>query len=186
MAEPVHSGLGRGEGEWEMSAQREYVERLSSRRTEALFVGLALLFGVLFAMRADGRGLDGWSIVFLCAFAFFLFYSVNYRTLDIRLTATALHLKFGLFTWVIPWSNIEACRLDETSLWRIGGAGIHFTPLRGRYRAMFNFLEYPRVVIALKVSKGPVRDIAFSTRRPEEVMGWIRGGAAGGASEAVA
>jgi hypothetical protein len=169
-----------------MSPQKEYLERLTSGRTEALFVGLALLFALLLAARARGSGLDGWSIVFLFAFAFFLFYSVNYRTLVIRLAATALHLKFGLFTWVIPLSNIEAARLDETSLWRIGGAGIHFTPLRGRYRAMFNFLEYPRVVIALKVSKGPVRDIAFSTGRPEEVLRWIQTEASGRGSEEVA
>ncbi len=162
-----------------MSPQREYVERLSSRRTESLFVGLTLLFALLFAARARGGGLDGWSVVLLGALAFFLFYSLNYRSLKIRLTAGAMQLKFGLFTWVIPLSNIEACRLDETSLWRIGGAGIHFTPLGGRYRAMFNFLEYPRVVIALRVRKGPVRDIAFSTRRPDEVMRWIRAGASG-------
>jgi hypothetical protein len=169
-----------------MSPQKEYLERLTSGRTEALFVGLALLFALLLAARARGSGLDGWSIVFLCALAFFLFYSLNYRSLTIHLTAEALRLKFGLFTWVIRLSNIEAARLDETSLWRIGGAGIHFTPLRGRYRAMFNFLEYPRVVIALKVSKGPVRDIAFSTRRPEEVLRWIQTEASGRGSEEAA
>jgi hypothetical protein len=35
---------------------------------------------------------------------------------------------------------------------------------------MFNFLEYPRVLIKLKVKKGLVRDIAFSTKLPEEVI----------------
>ncbi|HML39578.1 MAG TPA: hypothetical protein PKD23_02740 [Bellilinea sp.] len=35
---------------------------------------------------------------------------------------------------------------------------------------MFNFLEYPRVVIQLTIKKGPVRDIAFSTQRPEDVI----------------
>lgn len=39
-----------------------------------------------------------------------------------------------------------------------------------RYCASFNFLEYPRLVLGLKVKKGLVRDIAFSTRRPNEVM----------------
>jgi hypothetical protein len=39
---------------------------------------------------------------------------------------------------------------------------------------MFNFLEYPRVVLALKQRKGLVRDIAFSTRRPQEVMRLIQ------------
>ena len=110
-----------------------------------------------------------------------MFYSLNYRVLTIRLTAETLQLKFGLFVWVIPLSNIEACYPDETSLWRIGGAGIHFTPLRGRYRAIFNFLEHPRLVIALKVRRGPVRDIAFSTRQPDDVRRLIRPGDTEGA-----
>jgi hypothetical protein len=160
-----------------MTGSRVYVERVSSKRTEVLFVALTLLFLLLFAWRAKGRGFETWSVVFFCLFAFFLFYSLNYRTLLIRLTAEALHLKFGLFAWTIPFRNIEACFPDTTSLWRIGGAGLHFTPLGGRYRAMFNFLEHPRLVIALKVNKGPVQDIAFTTRRPEEVMRLVQEGA---------
>lgn len=71
--------------------------------------------------------------------------------------------------------NIDYCFLDETSLWRIGGAGIHFSPIGGRYRAMLNFLEHPRVVVALKQKRGPVRDISFSTRHPEQALSFIQG-----------
>jgi Ca2+/Na+ antiporter len=160
-----------------MTSAPHYVERVSSRRTEALFVLLTLLFLLLFIWRASVRGAGGWAVVFACFFAFFLFYSLNYRTLIIRLSEQALQLNFGLFTWNIPLENVEACFADKTSLWRIGGAGIHFTWLGGRYRAMFNFLEHPRLVIALKIKKGPVRDIAFSTRRPDELMRLILEGA---------
>nr|MBC7245338.1 hypothetical protein [Chloroflexota bacterium] len=52
-----------------------YEERLSSPRTEALFVVLTLLFLSLSTWRVTGRGLDGWGIVLLCLFAVFLFYS---------------------------------------------------------------------------------------------------------------
>jgi hypothetical protein len=99
--------------------------------------------------------------LFFSLFAFFLFYELNYRTLIIRLSKDALQLKFGIFTWIIPLHNIETCFPDATSLWRIGGEGIHFTPLGGRYRAMFNFLEHPRVVITLKTKRVLVRVIAF-------------------------
>jgi hypothetical protein len=57
---------------------------------------------------------------------------------------------------------------------RMGGAGIHFMMVRGRYRASFNFLEYPRVVIAFKKKVGPVRDISFTTRRPDDVIRLIK------------
>jgi len=50
--------------------------------------------------------------------------------------------------------------------------------ISGRYRASFNFLEHPRIVIVLKRQTGPVRDICFSTRRPDNVLQFIREAAA--------
>lgn len=147
-----------------------YQERLSSPRTEALFILLTLVPLAAFAGRVQVVGLDGWSIALLLVAAAFLFYSLNYRTLILLIDPGRLRLRFGLFEWVIPLEDIEACEPDTLTLWRIGGAGIHFTPVGGRYRAMFNFLEHPRLVLALRRKKGPVRDIAFSTRRPAEVL----------------
>jgi len=51
-----------------------------------------------------------------------------------------------------------------------GGAGIHFMFINKRYRASFNFLEYPRIVVALKKKSGPVCDLSFTTRHPEKVL----------------
>jgi hypothetical protein len=56
----------------------------------------------------------------------------------------------------------------------MGGAGIHFMMIRQRYRASFNFLEYPRVVVAFKKKAGPVQDISFTTRQPDEVLRLMR------------
>ena len=80
---------------------------------------------------------------------------------------------FGIFTWKVPLEDIAECALDDVSIWRIGGAGIQLTPIRRRFRVMFNFLEYPRVVVALSKRRGLVRDIAFSTRRPDAVVSII-------------
>jgi hypothetical protein len=151
-----------------------YQEHLSSTRTEALFIVLTLVPLAAFAGRVQVAGLDGWSIALLLVAALFLFYSFNYRTLVIRIGPESLRLRFGLFEWAIPLENIETCTPDTLTLWRIGGAGIHFTPVAGRYRAMFNFLEHPRLVLALRLRKGPVRDIAFSTRRPAEVLATLK------------
>lgn len=146
-------------------------ERISSNRTEALFLALTLLFLLLFLWRVTAGSLDLLTVIFLCSFGLFFFYSVNYRTLLIRLTAESLNLTFGLFTWKVPLDNVEECHLDSLPLlMRYSGAGIHFMFIRHRYRASFNFLEYPRVVIAFKRKAGPVRDISFSTRRPDDVL----------------
>ena len=153
-----------------MTGRQLYLEKVSSHKTEALFVTLTLLFLFLFAWRSKASGFDLLNTLFISLFVFFLFYSLNYRTLIIQLNKDVLQLKFGVFKWIIQTDNIESCCLDATSIWRIGGAGIHFTSLGGRYRAMFNFLEHPRVVIGLKVKQGLVRDIAFSTRHPAKVI----------------
>ena len=149
-----------------------YQEKITSNKTEALFVALALIFSLLALWRVDGRGRDGLAVTFAVFCAIFIFYSLNYRTLVISLTSESLKLTFGLFTWTVPLDNIEDCRHDDNlpTLMKYGGAGIHFMMIRNRYRASFNFLEYPRVVIAFKKKVGPVRDISFSTRKPEEIM----------------
>jgi len=148
-----------------------YEERVSSDWTEALFSGFTILFLILLIWRMSTGSPDILSAAFFFFFVFFFFYSVNYRTLIIRLTPESLKLKFGIFTWTILLDNVEDYRLDDLPmLMKYGGAGIHFMLIRGRYRASFNFLEYPRVVIALKRKAGLVCDISFSTRRPNEVI----------------
>lgn len=152
-----------------------FYERLSSNKTEALFLVLAILFLALLAWRVSAAGLDGLAVFCLLFFIVFLFYAVNYRTLVIHLDSEALKLKFGVFTWTVALDNIQSCALDEIPAFkRLGGAGIHFMFIDKRYRASFNFLEYPRIVIAFKRSTGPVQDISFSTQRPEEIRQLIQ------------
>jgi len=155
-----------------MNENIEYHEEISSNKTETIFLALTMLFFLLLTWRWKISGLDTLAIIFLSLAAIFLFYSLNYRTLKIHLMQVSLELKFGIFTWKIPFDNIESCRLDDNlpALMKNGGAGIHFMTIDHRYRASFNFLEHPRIVIALKKKAGLVRDISFSTRNPTEVL----------------
>jgi hypothetical protein len=87
------------------------------------------------------------------------------------MTNKALTLKFGIFKWVVDLNNIDVCQMDTVSgLMKYGGAGIHFMFVKKRYRASFNFLEHPRVVISFKKKVGPVSDLSFSTKEPEKVI----------------
>ena len=153
-----------------MAEDTLYEERLTSLRTELLFVFLMLVAAGLCAWRVSLRGWDWLAILCLCISAMFLFYVLNYRVLHITLTSSTLTVRFSFMPWRIPLSTISGCRQDDISLWRIGGAGIHFSSFARRYRAMFNFLEYPRVIVELKEKRGLVRDIAFTTRQPEKLM----------------
>jgi hypothetical protein len=159
-----------------MGGEVIYREEVSSGRTEALFVALMLLFFALGVRRTMARGLGKLAAVFLGLGAFFLFYVVNYRRLVIELSARSLKLSFGIFSWNVALKNMAEARIDDVPTFkRLGGAGIHFMTVKGRYRASFNFLEHPRVVVAFKEKRGPVRDISFSTSRPEELLGLIQG-----------
>jgi len=136
-----------------------YDERVASKKTEVLFLVLTILFFLLLIWRVVAGGLDIPAAVFLCLFGLFLFYSVNYRALIIRLTAESLKLTFGILTWTVPLGNVKESRLDDIPvLMRMGGAGIHFM----------------LVVIAFKKKVGPVRDISFSTRQPDDVLRLIQ------------
>jgi hypothetical protein len=150
-------------------------ETLRSNRTLALFAGLTLVFLVLFLWRASAAGVDGLAITFLVFCLIFLFYTVNYRTLIIRISPEFLELKFGIFTWNVPMANIESCTPDDDlpALNKHGGAGIHFMFVNGQYRASWNFLEYPRLAITLKRKAGPVQALSFSTRQPGEIQSII-------------
>lgn len=152
----------------------KYYEQLSSRKTEWLFLALTALFFLLFIWRVNVSGWSVLAVAFLVLSCFFLFYVVNYRTLIIRVMSDTLVLSFGIFTWTVPFDNIESCVIDEIpSLVKHGGAGIHFMFVNKRYRASFNFLEYPRVLVSFKSKVGPVQDISFSTCKPEEVLRFL-------------
>jgi hypothetical protein len=162
------------------SGKLAYSEHISSLKTTALFFALTVICGALLTWRLIITGsLDVWAAVCIFLFLLFLFYTLNYRTLLIQIDQEALRLNFGVFTWRVPRGNIAACRLDDDlpALMRYGGAGIHFMFIRKRYRASFNFLEYTRVVVELKEKAGPVQDISFTTRHPEEVTRLLRGAA---------
>ena len=163
-----------------MADQVIYEERVSSNKTQALFLALTALFAGLYARRRQA-GRRGWLTAMLDLLAWlFGFYVFNYRTLVIQLTFSALTLTFGVFRWVVPLANVAACGLDDLpTAMRFGGAGIHFMLIRGRYRASFNFLEHPRVVIAFRQPVGPVRDLSFSTQHPEELCRLIQAATAG-------
>ena len=149
-----------------------YEEKISSMWTELLFLALALIFLLLSIWRLTAVAFDVLTVVCLFFFVVFTFYSLNYYRLIIRISNNEVRLAFGIFSWTVPFSDIEGIQSDDNlpALYKYGGAGVHFFLTGNRYRVSFNFLEYSRVAIRLKQKVGPVTDVSFSTRRPEEVI----------------
>jgi len=106
---------------------------------------------------------------------FFIFYVINYRVLQISITDQVLQLKFGLIPWRTDINNIELSMLYEPPFWiKYGGAGVHFAQVDGEYKAFYNFLEYPRVLIRFKKKQGLVQALVFTTRQPTQVIDIIQ------------
>lgn len=153
-----------------------YQERLTSTGTQGFFLTLTLVFFIPFMVRVQAAVCDWLTLAFAFFAGMFLFYTVNYRLLAIRVTKKELVLKFGLFTWREPRENIQTCTIDQMSAWQYyGGAGIHFMLVSGCYRASFNFLQYPRVVVSLKKKRGLVDCVSFSTEHPQEIFQMLSG-----------
>ncbi len=148
-----------------------YIEKLQSNLTTGLFIALAVIFLALFGWRVTSVGWKFTPGLFLFLCIFFLFYIFNYRTLQIKITEESLVLKFGLVRWRTELENLQECRLDDPPLWiKYGGAGVHFAMVEGIYRAFFNFLEGPRVLVIFNERQGPVQALSFSTRQPDQVL----------------
>lgn len=151
-----------------------YFEKLQSNITTALFAILALIFLALFGWRFTSVGWKFTPGLFLFLGVFFLFYFFNYRTLRIEISGETLALRFGLVRWRTALSNIQEYRLDDPPLWiKYGGAGVHFSMVEGLYRAFFNFLEGPRVIVIFKEKQGPVQALSFSTYQPDQVLDFL-------------
>ncbi|MCK4801905.1 MAG: pyridoxamine 5'-phosphate oxidase family protein [Anaerolineales bacterium] len=148
-----------------------YQERVQSRITSWLFLVLMLIFFALFAWRFSALGFRVYPVVCLFFALFFLFYLINYRVLRIIISEDAVLLKFGFVRWKTLLANIQAINLDDSPAWiKYGGAGVHFAFVNRRYRAFYNFLEHPRVLITFHHKQGLVQELVFTTRHPQEVI----------------
>jgi len=153
-----------------------YTEKLQSNLTTGLFVFLAALFIALFGWRVTTVGWKFTPGLFLSLALFFLFYVFNYRTLRIQISEETLSLRFGLVRWRTELKNIQDCISDDPPLWiKYGGAGVHFAMVMGIYRAFFNFLEGPRLLVTFKEKQGLAQALSFSSYQPERILELLRG-----------
>lgn len=146
-------------------------ERIKSNLTTTLFVILGLIFFGLFAWRYSIVGFRFLPALFGFLGLFFFFYVINFRVLRITITDQTLRLKFGLVQWRMDLENIEHCKLYDPPFWiRYGGAGVHFSMVEGAYKAFFNFLEYPRILVRFHEKRGLVQELVFTTRQPDRIL----------------
>ena len=146
-------------------------EKVRSNKTSQLFLILAIIFFTLFGWRLSVVGFR--FVPGLSAFLglFFILYVINYRVLKITITDQTLILKFGLISWRTEIKNVKLSMSYDPPFWiKFGGAGVHFAMVDGDYKAFYNFLEYPRVLIGFHKKQGWVQSLVFTTRQPDKIL----------------
>jgi hypothetical protein len=149
----------------------KYSEKIQSTGTSLLFLCLSALCFLLFFWRISIVGWRFFPGLWLGLGILFLFYTINYRVLKIELTEKYLSLRFGIVPWRSKYDNILSIQMDDSpAIIKYGGAGVHFAFVNGKYRAFYNFLEFPRLLISFKQKQGLVQELVFTTRQPERMI----------------
>lgn len=102
----------------------------------------------------------------------FLALAITFSRVTIQMTPERISIGYGLIKHKIPWGIIENCHLDETPAMRYGGAGIRVTKIGEKWRIVYSIVGGPRVVVSVK--EGKYREVAFSTKNPDQVMSLIK------------
>ena len=148
-----------------------YNEKVRSSKTSLLFVILALVFFALFGWRFSVVGLRFFPGLHAFLGLVFCFYVINFRELEISITGQILQLRFGVIGWSSNIENIKSSVLYDPPFWiKYGGAGVHFAMVDDDYKAFYNFLEYPRVLIGFHQKQGWVQSLVFTTRQPDKIL----------------
>ena len=148
-----------------------YHEKITSTGTSLLFLFLAILFFLLCGWRVSAVGWRFFPGLFLFLGVLFTFYVVNYRSLEILVTNEKLILNFGIVPWKTNLDNILMVELDDSpAVIKFGGAGVHFAFVKGMYRAFYNFLEYPRLLVHFKKKQGLAQALVFTTKQPDKML----------------
>ena len=148
-----------------------YNEKVRSNKTSLLFVILAMIFIALFVWRFSVVGFRFVPGLYAFIGLVFCFYVINFRELDISITDQTLQLKFGVIGWSSNIENIKLSVLYDPPFWiKYGGAGVHFAMVDGDYKAFYNFLEYPRVMVGFHQKQGWVQSLVFTTRQPDKIL----------------
>jgi hypothetical protein len=113
------------------------------------------------------------SILFVIMFLVFLFLTINFSRLIIRVNFQGITVAYGIIKKTIPWENIEGIEIDKTSAIKYGGAGIRTARIKGEWVLVYNVIGGPRCVLKLK--EGRFKKFVFSTKNPEEVVNVVKG-----------
>jgi hypothetical protein len=157
-----------------------YRERMTFRFATAIVVVFALIAGAMlgllvyhFAVEPIGNepGIGWLFVAEFLVMTVVAFFVAQFRHLDIILTYQGVIIRFGRIQKTIHWIDIQSYRSVTEGRFLTSG-GFHVGLGRGGWYAEYTVLSQPRVV--LKLNTGTIRNVAFSTAKPQEIVRIIK------------
>lgn len=151
-----------------------YEEKIFQKGLTTLLTVITFIFLVLSIYLAffESLGNQVLIVIFFAMFLLFVFVTITFNTLDIKITSEFIRVSYGIIKRQISWERVEDCYLDEASVIRYGGWGIRIGKFREKWRLVYNVVGSPRVVLLLK--EGRFREFVFSTKNPDEVIELVK------------
>ena len=159
-----------------MNTDTIYEETLSSSMMKMAIVlvgAITVTFLVIYIYnQATGGEIDDitswyWLMMFLI-FAVVTAVLTNFRNLNIKITASTITVRCGMFKSIIQWQNVEKCLYDKDSSFGYGGFGLRLTRGHGTWIRALILINRPRIALNLKTGKS--KRIVFSTDNPDQIM----------------
>jgi hypothetical protein len=97
---------------------------------------------------------------------------LNFVTLRVSVTLRGITAGYGRFRYHVAWENMAGYELDRrTSTMAYGGYGLRFSTWKGKAVIVYNIMGAATMILEQK--QGRFRYVAFSTRKPDELMSLI-------------
>jgi hypothetical protein len=159
-----------------MNSDYIYEEKVFAKIIGGMLGAVTVMMVIILIWQVMFTSLDEveWlPILFITMFFLFLFLTLTFSRLIIRVSFQGVTVSFGIIKKSIPWENIEGIEIDETSAIKYGGAGIRTARIKGEWVLVYNVIGGPRC--ALRLKEGRFKRFVFSTKNPEEVVNVIKG-----------
>jgi hypothetical protein len=156
----------------------EEIPFLAGKMVTLLMATISIVFLILFIVQISSTSIgdnptsNWYYLVMGLLFIGVTVFVSNLRRLIISINQSSVTASYGRISYRIALDNIESAFVDTNPGIVYGGWGIRMARIKGRSALIYNVIAKPRVVLTLRT--GRFSQFAFSTRRPDEVIGLIQ------------
>ena len=148
-----------------------YTEKVSSKWVVVIYLIIAVCLPIIpFMIYLSGEhdGLAITTAIYIPLSLVLLATAYNFSSIGITITDQNIEISFGIFKHKYAWDDISEYHKEESGMFKNGGYGIRTVRKEGRWRRVYNVAGGSIIVLVLR--SGNVKEFAFSTNDPDEII----------------